>query len=98
MAKPRFFFVFFSVNKHPSTSEVICRCRITCEGCDSVPVVTFRIVVSELIINFQEAYASIFSNCYYNQDIQSNLPSYRPMNQGDICEKVYPEGSTNQGK
>ena len=24
--------------------------------------------------------------------IQSNLPSYRPMNQGTICAKVYPEG------
>ena len=31
-------------------------------------------------------------NCYNKQGIQSNLPSYTPMNQGPICAKVYPEG------
>ena len=40
---------------------------------------------------FQEAYAVLFSNCYNKQGIQSNLPSYSPMNQGTICATVYPE-------
>ena len=57
-----------------------------------VPLVTSSIGNSELIILFQEAYARLFSNCYNKQGIQSNLPSYRPMNQGTICAKVYPEG------
>ena len=99
MAKPAIFFAIFSVNKHPSNSEVICRCRSTYEGCDLVPIVTSSAGDSELIIYFQEAYARLFSNCYNKQGIQSNLPSYRPMNQGTICAKVYPEGnSTSQGK
>ena len=34
----------------------------------------------------------LFPNCYNKQGIQSNLPSYTPMNQGPICAKVYPEG------
>ena len=92
MAKPATFFANFPVNKHPSISEVICRCRSTCEGCDLVCLVTSRIVDSERIINFQEAYARLFLNCYNKQGIQSNLPSYKPMNQGTICAKVYPEG------
>ena len=33
-----------------------------------------------------------FSNCYNKLGIQSNLPTYRQMNQGTICAKVYPEG------
>ena len=56
------------------------------------PLVTSSIEDAELIILFQEAYAGLFSNCYNKQGIQSNLPSYRPMNQGTICAKVYPEG------
>ena len=57
-----------------------------------VPLASASIRVSELIIHFREAYARLFSNCYNNQGIQPNLPSYRPMNQGTICAKVYPEG------
>ena len=64
----------------------------TYEGCDLVPLVTSSVGDSELIIHFQEAYAKLFSNCYNKQGIPSNLPSYRPMNQGTICAKVYPEG------
>ena len=89
MAKPATFFANFPVNKNPSTSEVICRCRSSNEGCDLVPLVTSSIGDSELIIHFQKAYARPFSNCYDKQGIQSNLPSYRPMNQGTICAKVY---------
>ena len=80
------------VNKHPSNSEVICHCRSTYEGCDLVPVVTFSVGDSELIISFQEAHARLFSNCYNKQGIQLNLHSNRSMNQGTICAKVYPEG------
>ena len=92
MAKPTTFFANFQVNKHPSTSEVIHCYRSTYEGCELVPVVTSSIGDSELIIHFQEAYARLFLNCYNKQGIQSNLPSYTPMNQGTICAKVYPEG------
>ena len=82
----------FPVNKHPSTSEVINRYRSTYEGCDLVPLITSSIGDSELIIQFQEAYARLFPNCFSKQGIQSNLPSYTPMNQGTICAQVYPEG------
>ena len=92
MAKPATFFAIFPVNKHPSNSEVICRCRSAYEGCDLLPLVTSSVGDSELIIHFQEAYSRLFSNCCSKQGIQSNLPSYRPMNQGTICAKVYPEG------
>ena len=92
MAKPATFFANFPVNKHPSTSEVICRYRSTYKGCDLVPLVTSSIGDSELIIHFQEASARLFSNCYNKQGIQSKLPSYTPMNQGTICSRVYPEG------
>ena len=44
------------------------------------------------MIHFQEVYARLFSNCYNKQGIQSNLPSYRSMNQGTICVTVYLEG------
>ena len=91
-AKPNTFFANFPGNKHPSTSEVICRCRSTYEGCDLVPLVTFSIGDYDLIIHFQEAYTRLFSNCYNKQGIPSNLLSYRPMNQGTICAKVYSEG------
>ena len=57
-----------------------------------ISLVTSSIGDSELIIHFQEACARLFSNCYNKQSIQSNLPFYRPMNQGTICAKVYPEG------
>ena len=57
-----------------------------------VSPVTSSIRDSELIIRFQEAYARLSSNCYNKQDIQSNLPSYTPINQATICAKVYPEG------
>ena len=80
------------VNKHPSTSEELCRCRSTYERCDLVFLVTSNVWDSELIIHLQEAYARLLSNCYNKQDVQSNLLSYRPMNQGSICAKVYPEG------
>ena len=53
--------------------------------------VTSSIGDSELILHFQKAYTRLFLNCYNKQGIQSNLPSYRPMNQGTICAKVYPE-------
>ena len=92
MAKPATFFANFPVNKHPLTSGVICRYRSTCEGCDLVPLVTSSIEDSELIIHFLEAYARLFPNCYNKQGIQSNLPSYKPMNQGTICvlcESIY---------
>ena len=92
MAKPATFFAIFAVNKHPSNSEVICHCMSTYEGCDLVPLVTSSVGESEIIIHFQEAYSRLFSKCYNKQGIQSNLPSYRPMNQGTICAKVYPEG------
>ena len=92
MAKPATFSAIFPVNKHPSNSEVICRCRSTNEGCDLVPLVTSSVGDFELIIHYQEAYTRLFSNCYNKQGIQSNMPSYRPMNQGTICAKVYPEG------
>ena len=92
MGKPATFSAITPVNKHPSTFEVICRCRSTYEGCDLVPLVTSSVGDSELIIHFQEGYARLFSNCYNKQSIQSNLPSYRPMNQGTICAKVYHEG------
>ena len=92
MAKPATFFANFPVNKHPSTSEVIRRYRSTYEGCDLVPLVTSSIGDSELIIHFQKAYARLFPNCYNKQGIRSNLPSYTPMNQGNIYAKVYPEG------
>ena len=86
------FFANFPVNKHPSTSEVICSIRSTYGGCDLVPLVTSSIWDSELITYFQVAYARLFPNCYNKQDIQSNLPSYTPMNKGTVCAKVYPEG------
>ena len=92
MAKSATFFTNFPVHKHPSTSEVIRRYRSTSEGCALVPLGTFSIWDSELIVHFQEAYARLFSNCYNKQGIQSNLPSYTPMNQGTICAKVYHEG------
>ena len=92
LAKPATFFANFPVNKHPSTSEVIFRYRSTCEGCALVPLVTSSMGDFELIIHFQEAYARLFPNCYNKQGIQSNLPSYTPMNQGTTCAKVYPEG------
>ena len=82
MAKPATFIANFPVNKHPSSSEVICRYKSTYEGCDLVPLVTYGIGDSELIIHFQEAYERLFSNCYNKQAIQSNMPSYRLMNQG----------------
>ena len=53
--------------------------------------VTSSIGDSELILHFQKAYTRLFSKCYNKQGIQSNLPSYRPMNQGTICAKVYPD-------
>ena len=34
----------------------------------------------------------LFPNSYNKQGIQSNLPSYTPVNQGLVCAKVYPEG------
>ena len=71
---------------------MIRRYRSTYEGCALVPLVTSSIGDSELIIHFQEAYARFFPNCYNKQGIQSNLPSYRPINQGTICAKVHPEG------
>ena len=92
MAKPANCFANFPVNKQPSTSEVIRRYRSTYEGCALVPLFTSSIGDSELIINFQEAYARLFPNCYNKLGIQSNLPSHRPINQGTICAKVYPEG------
>ena len=92
MAKPATFFANFSVNKHPSISEVIRRYRSTYEGCGLVHLVASSFGDSELIIHFQEAYAKLFPNCYNKQGIQSNLPSYTPVNQGTICAKVYPEG------
>ena len=92
MAKPATFFANFPVNKQLSYSEMIRRYRSTYEGCDLVPPVTSSIGDSELLIHFQEAYASLFPNCCNKQTIQSNLPSYTPIKQGTICAKVYPEG------
>ena len=92
MAKSATFFANFPINKQQPTSEVIRRNRSTYEGCDLVPLDTSSIEDSELIIHFQEAYARLFPNCYNKQGVQSNLPSYTPMNQGPICVKVYPEG------
>ena len=92
MAKPATGSENFPVNKHPSTSEVIRHYRSTYEGCDLIPLVTSSIGNSELIIHFQETYARSFPNCYNKQGIQSNFPSYTPMNQGTICAKVYPKG------
>ena len=86
------FCAIFPVNKYPSNSEVICRGKNTYEGCDLVLPVTSSVGDSELIIHFQEAYARLFANWYNKHGIQSNLPTYRPMNQGTICAKVYPEG------
>ena len=83
---------FRLVNKLPSTSEMICRCRSTYEGHGFVPLITSSFGNSELIIHFQEAHARLFSNCYNKQSIQSNLPSFRPMNQRTICANVYPKG------
>ena len=93
MTKSATFLADFPVNKRWSTSAVISQDRSSYEGCDLVPLVTFSIGDSELIIHFQEAYARLFPNCYNKQGIQSNLPSYTPMNQGIICAKVYPEGN-----
>ena len=75
MAKSATFFANFSVNKHPSTSEVIRRYKSTYEGCDLGPLVTFSIGDFELIKikHFQEAYARLFPNCYNKQGIQSKL-------------------------
>ena len=87
MAKPATFFANFPVNKHPSTSEVIRRYRSTYEGCGLVNLVASSIGDSELIIHFQEAYARLFPNCYNKQGIQSNLPSYTPVNQGLFVRK-----------
>ena len=81
----------FPVNKQPSTSVVIRRYRSTCEGCALVPQVTFSIGDSEIIIHFQEAYARLFLNCYNKHGIQSNLPSYTPMNQGTTVDSRYLE-------
>ena len=97
MATPATFFANFPVNENPSISEVIRCYRSTYEGCDLVPLVTSSIGDSELIIHFQEAYAGLFLNCYNKQGIQSNLPSYTPMNQGTICAKVYPQGEPIKG-
>ena len=79
------------MNTKGCLSLQVCKLE-TYEGCDLVPLVTSSIGDSELIIHFQEAYARLFPNCYNKQGIQSNLPSYTPMNQGTICAKVYPEG------
>ena len=92
MAKAATFIANFPVHNDPSTSEVIRRYRSTYEGCALVPLVTSSIGDSELIIHFQEAYESLFPNYYNKQGIQSNLPSYTPMNQRTIRAKVYPEG------
>ena len=46
-------------------------------------------ILNQLYI-FKKHMQGSFSN--NKQGIQSNLPSYRPMNQGTICAKVYPEG------
>ena len=92
MAKPATFFANFPVNKHTLTSEVIRRYRSTYERCDLVPLVPSSTGNFELSIHFQEAYARLFQNCYKEQGIQSNLPSYTSMNQGTICAKIYPEG------
>ena len=92
MAKPATFFRNLSGKQTPVNSEVICRYRSTYGGCDLVPLVTSSVGDSALIIHFQEAYARLFSNCYNKHGIQSNLPSYRPMNQGTICGKVDLEG------
>ena len=54
MAKPATFFAIFPVNKHSSTSEVICRYRSTYEGCDLVPLVTSSVGDSEVIIHFKK--------------------------------------------
>ena len=72
---------------------MICRSRSNYEEWDLVPLLSSSIGDSELIVHFQEAYARLFSNCYNKQDIRSNLPSYRPMNQGTICAKEYPKGN-----
>ena len=45
-------FANFTVNKHPSISEVICCCRSTYEGCDLIPLVNSSIEDSELILHF----------------------------------------------
>ena len=92
MAKPATFFANLPVNKQPSASEAIRRYRSTYEGSDLISLVASRIGDSELLVHFQEAYARLFPNCYNKQGIQSNLPSYTPLNQGTIYAKVYPEG------
>ena len=93
MAKPATCSASFPVNNHLSTSEVIRRYMSTYEGCDLVPLVTSSTGDAELIIHFQEVYARLFPNCYYNkQGIQSNLPSNTQMNQETICVKVYRKG------
>ena len=63
VTRPATFFAIFPVNKHPSKSEVICRCRSTYERCDLVPLVTSSVGDSELIIHFLEAYARLSSHC-----------------------------------
>ena len=91
-AKAATFFANFPVNKHPSTSEVICRCRSTYDVYDLVPLVISSNRDSELFVHFQKAYVRLFTNCYNKQGILSNFPSYRPMSQGTIYAKVYSEG------
>ena len=96
-----YFLQSFRKRKYPPTSEAICRCscRSTFEtGFDLVPLVIPIVVASALIINFQEAYARLFSSCYSKQDIQPNLPSYRPMNWGTILrESISWNWSNNPG-
>ena len=40
---------------------------------------------------FKKHVQGSFQIAVNKQVIQSSLPSYRPMNQGTICAKVYPE-------
>ena len=97
MAKPAALFPNFPVNKHPSTSEVICSCMSTYEGCDLVPLVTPNMGDSELIIHIQEAYARLFSNCYNKQGIQSNM-LFQANEPGNIFMRKYILKAFNQSR
>ena len=83
MAKPANIFANFPVKKQPSTFEVIRRYRAWFGSSSYFQYWRFW-------TNY--TFQMLFPNCYYKQGIQSNLPSYTPMNQGPICAKVYPEG------
>ena len=90
MAKPATFFPIFPVNKQPSTLRWSAVVGAFMKGV--IWFGYFQYWGFWTNCTFSRSICKVFSNCYNKQGIQSNLPSYRPVNQGTICAKVYPDG------